>query len=65
MKYKVGDSVKVVKKFHFDELELAVEKYGGQTAMITAITSGKNYKLDIDNGDWFWSERALEPIKED
>lgn len=64
MNYEVGDNVKVVKNFYLDGLGLAVKKYGGQTATITAITCGGNYKLDIDNGDWFWSERALEPIKE-
>lgn len=71
MRYKLGDKVTirkdlVVKKFYFDDSKYwssmfvkDMKKFLGRTATIVRLCNS-SYKLDIDNGLWFWTDEMLE-----
>ena len=73
MAYNIGDRVKIkeviTNRRAFVEY---MEKYQGKTAVITAIDEPINredkklsphiYRLDVDDGSWYWWEHMLEPV---
>ena len=67
MKFKVGDKVRIRKDLksgeRYNGISFAVEmeKYRGKVAKITKIIFD-NYKLDIDDGEWCWSDNMLEHV---
>lgn len=73
MKYKVGDKVRIrtdlrvnTRYGNYDYI-YEMEKYKGETAYITEIYRSKfddllSYCLDIDNGEWSWTDEMLEPV---
>ena len=73
MKFKVGDSVKIredleEKKYQFGcWTTKEMVKMSGKIATVTAISKHGDetrYKLDVDNGGWFWTSDMLEPVEE-
>lgn len=67
MKFKVGDRVKIKEDLsHRGSYKVYVsrymEEYKGKEATIVGL-EGNTYSLDIDAGNYFWSEDTLEPIK--
>lgn len=74
MKFKVGNKVKIKPR---EDIEYKIEntilgigecifspgmrEYTSQVAQIEAITRYGAYKLDIDNGEYNWSDYMLEP----
>ena len=67
---KIGDSVRIRKGLmggeHYDGclFNPLMEEYRGKDAVITKISSGHYWHLDISGEDWAWSERMLELVKE-
>ena len=67
MKFKVGDKVRIRKDLksreRYNEISFTVEmeEYRGKVAKITKIIFN-NYKLDIDDEEWFWSDNMLEHV---
>ena len=67
MKFKIGDRVKIKEDLsHRGSYKVYVsrymEEYKGKEATIVGL-EGNTYSLDIDAGNYFWSEDTLEPIK--
>lgn len=66
MKYKVGDKVKiredleVGKEYNDCTFIIDMEKYKGKMATITYIYSDDSYDIDLDDGNWFWTDEMLE-----
>jgi len=64
MKYYIGDKIKIRKEFN---LELAgsikKKKYCGNEAYVIEVIDETTYKLDIDNGKYWWDEEEVEPIE--
>ena len=63
MKFKIGDYVKIkegLKARNTNNFAIDMEKYCGKVAKIIEINS-RYYKLNIDNGEWYWSYDMLEP----
>lgn len=67
MKYNIGDQVQVKEdlvgenKYGSDTFVTEMEQYRGKTATITGYDGlGKEYILDIDNGDWNWTDEMLD-----
>lgn len=70
MKFKIGDKVKIREDLVVDLLygcDIFVSdmsEYCGKEATITAIRDsylkGVAYLLDIDNGEWYWTDEMLE-----
>lgn len=74
MKFKVGDTVKIktkrdIKKkskrifLNIEECDFTseMEKYVGKVTQIKDITRYGAYKLDIDDGEYNWSDYMFEP----
>ena len=71
-KYKVGDYVKIKSNlkegYNADSLwvgEDMVNNYAGKIAKITTAHDGEifeSYTINIDNGDWYWSNDCFEDI---
>lgn len=67
MKFKVGDKVRIRKdlksreRYNGISFTVEMEEYRGKVAKITKIIFD-NYKLDIDDGEWFWSDNMLEHV---
>lgn len=73
-KFKVGDKVRIRKNLkvncYYDDyyFNLGMGKYRGKTAIIKSCTTshlGENnykYNIDIDNGDWSWSDSMLKKV---
>lgn len=71
MRYKLGDKVTirkdlVVKRYYFGDntgfnvlFVKDMKKFLGRTATIVRLCNS-SYKLDIDNGLWFWTDEMLE-----
>lgn len=69
MKYKVGDKVKVRedlevgKEYNDCTFIIDMEKYKGKTATIIYCYED-SYDIDIDDGNWFWTDDMLEDVVE-
>lgn len=67
MKFKVGDQVKIredlsLGKYYSVNLSRSMLSYKGKEAKITYISPDDDTcHLDIDSGNWWWSEDMLEP----
>ena len=67
MKFEVRDKVRIRKdlksreRYNGISFTVEMEEYRGKVAKITKIIFD-NYKLDIDDGEWFWSDNMLEHI---
>ena len=69
MKFKVGDRVRIRKDLKSGrdwgllccnyEMEVLA---GKEATIIEVFLCYGCYKLDIDNGDWYWNDEMLEPI---
>lgn len=68
MKYNVGDKVKiredlkVGRRYNKCLFVENMKKYKGKIATITEITDN-DYDIDIDDGDWCWTDEMFEDIK--
>lgn len=67
MKFKVGDKVKIKKNlsckgYGASYFVSSMKKYKGKEAKITYVSPDDDTcQLDIDSGNWWWSEDMLEP----
>lgn len=67
MKFKVGDMVRIrsdlsFKKYYSIHLSRSMVLNKGKMAKIICVDSHDgSYQLDIDDGQWWWSEDMLEP----
>lgn len=67
MKFKVGDKVKIKEDLSFGHYSTVyfstpMKGYRGKEAKITYVSPyDGTFNLDIDNGNWWWSEDMLEP----
>ncbi len=67
MKFKVGDKVKIKKDlsckgYGASYFVSSMKKYKGKEAKITYVSPDDDTcHLDIDSGNWWWSEDMLEP----
>ena len=67
MKFKVGDKVRIrkdlksIERYNGISFTVEMEEYRGKVAEITKIIFD-NYELDIDDGEWFWSDNMLEHV---
>ena len=65
MRYKVRDKVRIRKDLEGDKIYGKVDmvsgmkKCLGEIAIITYVTE-RNYKIDIDKGNYFWSDEMFE-----
>lgn len=67
MKYSIGDKVKIredlqkgkMYNFHYDIINEMLE-LKGKTAIITKYIPNEYYELDIDNGEYCWTDEMLE-----
>ena len=67
MRFKVGDKVRVLndlevdKMYGSDYVSPYMVEWLGKIATIS-IVSGDCYKLDIDGGEWCWTDEMLEEV---
>ena len=70
LKFKVGDIVKIRADLKDYEKEYCGAVYvnddmanlAGHVATITGVNNGDNYHIDLDDGDWNWSDDTFEEI---
>lgn len=74
MKHKVGDKVRIKSKEWYDKnkdydgdvlcqgtyLSSSMAYYCGKMATITRIEASNLYRIDIDNGEWWWTDGMFE-----
>ena len=67
MRFKVGDKVRVLNNLEVDKMYGSdyvipeMVEWLGKIAAIS-IVSGDYYKLDIDGGQWCWTDEMLEEV---
>lgn len=67
LKYKVGDKVRIVKKWcgdHRENRDGQMDKWLGKVMTIRS-TSYSCYKMDEDNGQWFWYDSMIDELVRD
>lgn len=68
MKYEVGDKVRVRedlevgKKFNDCTFIKDMEEYKGKIATITYCYDDDSYDIDLDDGEWYWTDEMLEDV---
>ena len=71
LKFKVGDIVKIRADLKDYEKEYCgavyvnddMANFAGHVATITRVNNGDNYHIDLDEGDWNWSDDTFEEIE--
>ena len=65
MKYKVGDIVtirqdlKLHKEYGNDSVAKNMLNFTGKKATITKIYPDRDYKIDIDDNTWYWTDQMF------
>lgn len=71
LRFSVGDTVWVISKepWRYLGFVLEMEQYMNHIARVTAISEYATdywvYRLDIDNGRWYWEDFWLEPAEDE
>ena len=70
MKYKIGDKVKIredlVVGYDYNDYTFIVdmEKYKGKIAIIDYCYDDDSYDINLDDGNWFWTDDMLEDYED-
>lgn len=71
MKYKIGDKVKIRedleigKEYNDCTFIKNMEQYKGKIATIYYCYSDGSYDIDLDDGEWYWTDDMLEDVIEE
>lgn len=62
--FKVGDKVRIISDLNIDMDNIVKEmmEYAGKETTVNKISYG-TYELEIDNGEWEWSDEMLEKVE--
>ena len=70
MSFKIGDKIKIRADLrsggayhHIEIVTPEMLQYAGTKATIMRNMTDETYKLDCDNGEWYWPEETLIPLK--